>query len=68
MYDPSSVLRRDGENWRECAVRYGMRWGLGAQVGKYYDEEIATGADEENGAWMAVYEYECFDDPETTMK
>jgi hypothetical protein len=40
----------------------------GAQVGKYYDEEIATGADEENGAWMAVYEYDCFDDPETTMK
>ena len=65
MSGPSSVMRLGGENWRDCAIRYGLRWGFGVEVGKYFDEEIAIGADEENAAWMAVYEYDCFDDPET---
>src|SRR5262245_48362987 len=53
MSGPSSVVRLNGENWRDCAIRYGLRWGLGVEVGKYFDEEIAIGANEENAAWMA---------------
>jgi hypothetical protein len=67
MPEPSSVVRLDRETWRDCAIRYGVRWGLGVEVGKYYDEEIAIGASHEGAAWMAVYEYDCFDEPETAM-
>jgi len=67
MSGPSNVERLTGENWRDCAIRYGLKWGLELEVGKYYDEEIAIGADEENAAWMAVYEYDCFDDPEASI-
>jgi hypothetical protein len=52
------ISRLDGENWKDAARRIGRAHGLEHEVMESFDLERECGADEEDAAWAACYEWD----------
>lgn len=55
------ISRNEGESWRDCAARYGERYGLKEEVLVEYDNAISAGAEESQAAWEACCEWDILD-------
>ncbi len=55
------ISKNEGESWRECAVRYGRKWGMESEVTEEFDRLRGLGDDEEQAAWGACYEWDVCD-------
>lgn len=55
------IRRNEGETWRECAIRYGRRFGLQREITEMYDAAIKHGEIEEQAAWGACLEWDVAD-------
>jgi hypothetical protein len=47
------IVRREGESWRECAIRYAKPWNLQDEVGLRFDFLVASGERAEAAAFLA---------------
>lgn len=54
------VIRKQGdeETWRECALRYGKKYGLEAEVRDEFDKAVKRGSDEREAALCACLEWD----------
>ena len=55
------ITKNDDESWRECAARYGRKYGLESEVLDVFDEARAAGESEADAAFIAVTEWDCAD-------
>lgn len=47
---PLEITRKEGETWRECAARYGRKYGLEHEVLANFDGFISCGEGDEMAA------------------
>lgn len=55
------IRRKDGETWRECAERYGERYGLREEVLEHFDANVRAGDNEADAALHACMEWDVCD-------
>jgi|GEM_PF-6465627 len=55
------ITRYPDETWRDCAARYGRRYGLESEVLRSFDRLIATGVDPETAALDAAGDWDCWE-------
>lgn len=55
------ISREKDETWRECAIRYGRKYGLEWEITEWFDRGIAAGKPDFEAAIEAVNEWDCCD-------
>ena len=52
------ITRLPGESWRDCASRYGRKYGLEREVLDEFDKNIAAGDPEDDAAHAACFDWD----------
>jgi hypothetical protein len=55
------LKKREGETWREAALRQASRYSMQSEVAEFYDRFIAEGDTEDRAAWAACLEWDVLD-------
>jgi hypothetical protein len=55
------VTRLPNETWRQAVERYGNRYHMAGEALDAFDQEIASGVEEGQAAWNALYEWDLLD-------
>jgi hypothetical protein len=55
------ITRKEGESWRDCAIRYASLYDLEAEVTVAFDGYIEDGDKPEDAAWKACYDWDVLD-------
>lgn len=57
-----SIVRKENESWRDCALRYARPLNLEREVAKAFDDAIGRGEDHAAAAFLACEELEITED------
>lgn len=58
---PLGIRKNVDETWRECAIRYGKKYGLQDEVETYFDAAVKRGTPEDEAAFYACGEWDVLD-------
>lgn len=56
------IRRRDGETWRQAALRLARKYGMEEEVAASFDEYRREGSSAEDAAWCACYDWDVIDE------